>query len=157
MSDHLKSILALAVLLLLCYTGYTGFEIYKKYTQERTIASNTNIRRAKSLLKQYAQYSDALRKSNSPETSSGKIVSPFGTFRAPIKGSSEPKIEFDRIPLVLKGIIDGKRKVVLLKERSGKTHPLSKGEKVHDRKVIKITTTSVILKDKLGNDTLFVE
>lgn len=157
MNNHLKSIAALGVIFLLGYTFFTVQNIYRGVTSipgENTPKELTTITTLTREYKELLSQGDA----KEPTEIDQKIHSPFYAKKAIKKKEPvEKKIDFDRVPLTLKGIMTGKRTIVLLKERSGKTHPLSQGESVHERKIIKITSSSVILEDKLGRDTLLVE
>lgn len=156
MNEHIKTAMAIAVLGLSIYIILTGIEIHSSLKESRNTPLNPNIQRGRKLISQYNAHLESLHAEEKHEELLQKISSPFGKLKAPIK-VEPPKIDFVRVPLVLEGILEGEKWVVLLKERSGKTHPLSKGETVHERTVVKITANSVILKDKIGNDTLFVE
>lgn len=157
MNNHLKTVAAAVVIILMGYTLFTAQSIYKSVT---SVQENSTPKELMSITSLTKEYKELLSKSESKEPTeiTQKIHSPFYVKRV-IKRRDpvEKKIDFDRVPLTLKGIMTGKRTIVLLKERSGKTHPLSKGESVHERKIIQITSSSVILEDKLGRDTLLVE
>lgn len=157
MNNHIKTVAAVVVILLFGYSLFTSQNIYKSIT---AVEGNSTPKELTTITALTKEYKELLSRSEHKEPTqiTQKMHSPFYVKRV-IKRRDpvEKKIDFDRVPLTLKGIMTGKRTIVLLKERSGKTHPLSKGESVHERKIIKITSSSVILEDKLGRDTLLVE
>lgn len=158
MNNHIKTIVALIVCALFIYSFVTAHEIYSTYNNQQSQEEPHYLRKGERLVSTFKKSLVALKNNSAQDTLSLTTPSPFKVRKVPKRViTDQPKIDFDRVPLVLKGIMEGKKRVVLLKERSGKTHPLMQGESVHERKIIKITANSVILKDKLGNDTLFVE
>lgn len=81
---------------------------------------------------------------------------PFGkTYRRKVHRPSGPK--YVRTPLSVKGILSGDVPLVVLQDPSGKTHIVKQGETVLDRKIIKINSKGVTLRDKAGVETLMVE
>ncbi len=81
---------------------------------------------------------------------------PFG--KTVVKRRRRPRgPQFERTILKLQGILQGDSPLAVLVDPSGKTHIVKKGEVVHERKVLKISSTGVTLRDKLGSERIAVE
>lgn len=65
--------------------------------------------------------------------------------------------KFVRTPLSVQGILQGDVPLVVLQDPTGKTHIVKRGETVMERKVIKINSKGVTLRDRAGTETLMVE
>lgn len=158
MNKYVKAITAILVLLLLFYAVSTTKRIVEELMAPQSEPVNAEIKKMQSAIDTYKKHREQIYSFTDTSFDINAVPTPFGNKRV-IKPTTPKKktIDFDRKTLTLKGIMEGKKTVVLLKERSGKTHLLSKGEEVHERKIINITKNSVILDDKLGRDTLFVE
>lgn len=158
MSSQIKSIIACATIVLFCYAIMLSFSIMKSIKEPLIPKTSTTLTELQTTITQYKKLTTTLNETILDTLPLTKVPSPFGVIRAPRRVQPTiPKETFERVPLRLTGIMAGDKRIVLLKERNGTPHMLSKGETIHNRKIIKITSTSVILEDKLGKDTLTVE
>ncbi len=81
---------------------------------------------------------------------------PFGKMRKRVKrGPSLPK--YERTELTLQGILQGESTLAVLIDPNGKTHIVKRGDTVLNRKITKISESGVILRDRIGSETLSVE
>lgn len=94
---------------------------------------------------------------SSVDTTFEKVeTTPFGKPYTPRKRvASGPK--FEREPLRLQGILQGESPAAVLVDSKGKTHIVTRGDSVYDRKIIKISSTGVTLRDRKGTEVIAVQ
>ncbi len=143
------------VVALLIFSGWQFSKVKEGFTptpnttfEEHITLAKKSLTRADSLL--------AFELKGSQQSFTLKGRSPFGDKVRRVYRKRAQGPAFERVPLQLKGILEGGQTLALLENGGGRTFIVASGDTLFERKIRKITKSSVIVKDRNGLETLKV-